>query len=331
MLIMLLLLWSLFNLSLVTYGLSQLRGQLNIVFSARPMKEMLADATVPDSVKQKILFIDSVRRYAIDTLGLKDTKNYTTYFEQNNKPLLWVITACEEFSLKPYQWNFPLLGNVSYKGFFNYEKGLKEANEIRGRGYDIEYDDVAAWSTLGWFKDPVLSNMLRRGKGRIAELIIHEMTHATLYVKSNVDFNENLASVCGEEGALQFLRSTYGENSNELNEYVFSKEDYDRFSSHMLRGTQKLKTIYSTYADSVNLIRKKIKEETIREIVQTLDTVNFHSAHKFKNLFQNELPNNAYFLNFIRYDSQKDQMKRELDESFGGNIKLYLDELGRRY
>ena len=318
-------------MSLIVYGFGQLKGQIHIISSARPLEEMLMDSTVPDSVKQKISLINLIRRFAIDSLGLKNTDNYTTYYDQNNKPLLWVITACEPYELKPYQWNFPLLGNVSYKGFFDYKKGLKEANELNAEGYDIDYDDVAAWSTLGWFHDPILSNMLKRGNGRIAELIIHEMTHATLYVKSNVNFNENLASVCGEQGAIRFLESVYGKESAELKDYIFYKEDYDRFSKHMLIGTQKLDSIYKTVTDSLTIYKKKVKDEMINAIVNSLDSVNFNLPKKFKHIFKNDPPNNAYFLNFIRYDAQKDEMKKELYEHFGGNIKLYLDSLRERY
>jgi predicted aminopeptidase len=330
-LLFLLLLWGVFNISLISYGISQLRGQLKIINNAREMEEVLLDKSVSDSIKVKIRFIEEVKKFAIDSLGLKASENYTTFYDQHNQPLLWVITASEPYRLKAYQWKFPLLGRVSYKGFFDYEKGKREEEELKEEGYDTDYDDVSAWSTLGWFKDPVLSNMIKRGKGQIAELIIHEMTHATLYVRSNVDFNENLASVCSEQGAVSFLRSTYGDESEELREYIFRKEDYDRFSNHMLAGTRKLDSLYRSMNDSIVIFKKSEKDKMIDSIVVALDTVSFHSKKRYKDLFIKQRPNNAYFLNFIRYDAQKEEMKRELNERFGGRIKNYLDYLKAKY
>jgi predicted aminopeptidase len=195
------------------------------------------------------------------------------------------------------------------------------------KGYDTDYDDVSAWSTLGWFKDPVLSNMLYRGKGQIAELIIHEMTHATLYLKSNVDINENLASVCGEQGAIKFLQSTFGDSSSELKNYLERKEDYDQFSAHMLAGTAALDSLYSLYNDSLTILKMKVKKKMISQIVASLDTVKFHNEKRHKNLFSEAMPNNAYLLNFVRYDSQKNKMKNILSENFHDNIRAFIDHI----
>ncbi len=319
--------WSVFNISLIVYGFGQLRGQLNIVMNSRPINEVLNDNNVPDSVKSKLHLIEEIKKFAIDSLGLKESKNYTTFFDQHNKPLLWVLTASQPYRIAAYHWKFPLLGSVSYKGFFDYDKGKKEEYSMITRGYDTDYDDVSAWSTLGWFKDPILSNMIRRGTGQLAELIIHEMTHSTIYLKSNVDLNENLASVCGEQGAIRFLESRYGKDSEELKKYIQKKEDYDKFSDHMLRGTSLLDTMYDVMKDSLTIRKKTAKDRLIREIVKSMDTVSFSPGSGYKSIFRKSLPNNAYFLNFVRYDAQKLEMKNELTTKFSGNIKKYIDSL----
>jgi predicted aminopeptidase len=135
------------------------------------------------------------------------------------------------FQLKAYEWDFPLIGSFSYKGFFNYDQALEEEDKIRKNGYDTSIDEIAGWSTLGWFKDPVLSDMLDRSSGSLANLIIHELTHGTLYVKDNVDFNENLASFVGDKGALIFLRHKYGENSKEYHEYEQGRVRSDEYTA----------------------------------------------------------------------------------------------------
>ena len=315
------------NFSLIIYGLGQLRGQLHILFNSRPINEMLTDTAVSDSLKWQLKFIEEVKKFAIDSLGLKASKNYTTFYDQQNKPILWVLTASDPYKIQAYQWKFPLLGSVSYKGFFDFEKGREAELEMIEQGYDTDFDDVSAWSTLGWFKDPVLSGMLKRGKGQLAELIIHELTHATLYLKSNVDKNENLASVCGEQGAERFLESKYGFNSIELMEYINQKRDYELFSKHMLRGTHLLDSVYQTIGDSLTIYKKSVKDKMILAIVSDLDTITFYKPHFYGLVFKKRMPNNAYFLNFVRYDAQKDRMKEELTEKFNGNIRRYIDSL----
>jgi predicted aminopeptidase len=234
------------------------------------------------------------------------------------------LTASEKFQLKAFTWRFPLLGTVSYKGFFNFEKGKREAEALKNKNYDVEYSSVSAWSTLGWFRDPVFSGMLRRNSGQLAELIIHEMTHATLYLKSSVDFNENLASAVGETGAEKFLVYKYGSDSQQLLTYLNEQDDYNLFARHMLAGTRMLDSLYNSFAGNTSAEKEGLKKEMIEKIISELDTLPFHNL-KYKSRFSaGELPNNAYFLSFVRYDSQKDEMKKELKEKFKGDIKSYL-------
>ena len=315
------------NFKLVAYGVNQLQGQVSIIRNARPIEEVLADPSFSDTLKQKLKLIEEVKKFAIDSLGLKPTKNYSTLYDQHGKPLLMNLTAAEKFNLKAYSWNFPLLGTVSYKGFFDFEKGEQEAEALRRKDYDVEYSPVSAWSTLGWFRDPVFSGMLKRNEGQLAELIIHEMTHATIYLKSSVDFNENLASAVGETGAEKFLAFKFGLQSKELETYLHEQEDYNRFAKHMLAGTRLLDSLYKSMETKTVAEKGPLKEGMIRSIVASLDTISFYN-NRYQSRFDNAaLPNNAYFLSFVRYDSQKDDMKTELKERFKGEIKSYLSYL----
>ncbi|MEO8085219.1 MAG: aminopeptidase [Bacteroidota bacterium] len=316
-----------FNFKLVSYGISQLKGQLTIVLKSKPIEDILADASYPDSLKQKLRLIEEVKKFAIDSLGLTATNNYSTHYDQHGKALLMNLTAAEKFQLKAFTWYFPLLGTVSYKGFFNFEKGKSEALILKNKNYDVEYSPVSAWSTLGWFRDPVFSGMLRRNEGQLAELIIHEMTHATIYLKSSVDFNENLASAVGETGAEKFLAFKFGAQSIQLKTYRNEQEDYNRFAKHLLGGTRLLDSLYKAIENKTASEKEKLKIDMIQNIVSALDTVSFHNL-KYKTRFEKEdLPNNAYFLSFVRYDSQKEEMKQELNEKFKGNIGAYLASL----
>ncbi|MDV3310561.1 MAG: aminopeptidase, partial [Cyclobacteriaceae bacterium] len=149
-------------IDLIVYGISQARGQLTIVWQARPVEEYLADPLYPDTLKQKLRLIDEVRAFAIDSLGLRDTRNYKTLYDQKGKEVMWVVTASERFRLQPHYWKFPILGAVPYKGFFNEESALRQAKKLAAEGWDVNVRNPGGWSTLGWFTDPILSKMLER-------------------------------------------------------------------------------------------------------------------------------------------------------------------------
>ena len=334
-LFILLLLWCYFNSDLLLYGIAQGIGQMKIVIRARPVREVLSDPAAGDRIKSKLLYIEEVKRFAIDSLGLKSSKNYTTLYDQHGKPILWVLTASEKFQLKPYEWKFPVIGSVGYKGFFDFNKGKKEKEQLDALGYDTDYGPVSAWSTLGWFHDPILSGMLRRNEGALAELIIHEMTHATLYILNDVDFNENLASFVGEEGAILFLQYKFGKIDSSMSppyipapllNYLQEKEDYDSYTAHFLKGTASLDSLYHSFTNQLPGQEKlALKRKMISDIVTSLDTLKFHHPEKYLQRFTHEqMPNNTYFLSFTRYDAQKDDMKKEMNEKFHGDFRNYL-------
>ncbi|HMG91000.1 MAG TPA: aminopeptidase, partial [Chryseolinea sp.] len=225
---------------LVSYAARQGYGQFSIIWNARPVEEFLSDPEFPDSLKARLNFISEVRRYSIDSLGLKDTENYKTMFDQKGKEIMWVVMACEKFRLKPKEWEFPIVGAVPYKGFFNEKLANDLKQELEKEGWDVVVRNPGGWSTLGWFTDPILSKMLSRSEGDLANLIIHEMSHATIFVKDSVDFNENLATFIGDRGAEKFLISRYGEHSKEYTIYMEEDRDYLKFVDHMLRGAEQL-------------------------------------------------------------------------------------------
>ena len=226
-----------------------------------------------------------------------------------------------------------MIGSVPYKGFFDKQKALKLRDELIAEGWDVNIRNPGGWSTLGWFTDPILSEMLGRSEGDLANLIIHEMSHATIFVKDSIDFNENLATFIGDRGAEQFLLSVYGKESEEYTTYMNEDRDYVMFSEHMLRGAEKLDSLYNTFSESDPVKTKAIlKKEAIQDIVNSLDTLSLRATQSKPSLrFQNNLPNNAYFMNFIRYQSQQDIFTREWKTKFNCDLKSYIEYLSERY
>lgn len=322
------LLWN----QLIVYGISQGAGQLSMIMQAQPVEEIMKDATFPDSLKAKLFLIADVKQYTVDSLGLKPSKNYSTFYNQHQKPLLFTITACEPYSFKPKEWTFPLLGSVSYKGFFNKEKAKKEFYKLKEEGYDVDIYSPSGWSTLGWFKDPIQSNMLEKSDGSLINLIIHELSHGTLYVKNNVNFNENLANFIGDKGTELFLIDKFGTNSKAYLDYQHHKKDDKLFADYMLKSTERLDSLYHTFSNEPDSVKKAKKRQLITTIVLGVNRLPFY---KPKNYFRYSLQaffeGNAFFMAFTRYDSQYELFEKEYTEKFGSNLRKYLDFLKKTY
>jgi len=315
---------------LVVYGIRQGYGQVRIVWQAKPIEEFLHDPQFPDTLKQKLLLVAEVRQYAIDSLGLKDTRNYKTLFDQKGEELMSVVQACEPFQLKAKTWDFPVVGSVPYKGFFAKQKAIDERARLEEQGFDVSIRNPGGWSTLGWFTDPILSGMLERDDGDLASTIIHEMVHATIFVKDDVEFNENLASFIGDTASYYFLASKFGKDSKEFIEYLHDDQDYRKYSRHILRGTQKLDSLYESLKPDESVDKKKEKKKSmIRLIMSSTDTL---TLFKPRNTSSNgRLPNNTYFMSYHLYQSKQENFKKELDNDFGGDIKKYIQHLIKKY
>ena len=218
------------NRELIAYAWMQAKGQINIITHTQSIDETLANPSYPDSLKNKLKLITEIKQFAFDSIGINPTKNYNSIYNQHGKPLMWVVTASNAFDIKPYEWEFPILGKLSYKGFFIREEAEKEAEKLKKMGLDTDIGSAGGWSTLGLFRDPILSEMLRKKEGTLANLIIHELTHGSVYISDSVSYNESLANFIGDKGSLKFLKFKYGINSIEYNTYEQYKRDAEVFS-----------------------------------------------------------------------------------------------------
>jgi len=321
----------LYHLQLITYGVKQGIGQLNLVIKAKPVEEVIFHPNTPDSVKSKLQFLSKVREFAMQEIGLDDTKNYTTYYDQQGKEVLWVVTACEEFKLKEFTWSFPVVGSVPYKGFFNRAEAVEEAGELKSMGLDVSVRNPGGWSTLGWFRDPILSGMLERSDGQLASLIIHEMVHATIFVKDSVQFNENMASFIGDQGALMFMERFYGINSPQWMALKNEFEEEDRWNSHMLRGAKHLDSLYQSFQGRPNESIRAMKHEAIKNIFLQTDTLRLSNKYPRPEAWMKRLPDNTFFMNYIRYQAGQRDLKQIYDVDHRGNLKNFVDVFRQRF
>lgn len=317
---------------LVLYGIRQGQGQLHIVWNARPVEEYLNDPTTPDSVRAKLEFIQVVRDYAIDSLGLNNTDNYTSMYDQQGEPVLWVVTGSEPFAFIQKEWRFPVVGTVPYKGFFREDLAREEAAMVEAQGFEAGIRTVGGWSTLGWFNDPILSNMLNRNWGDLANLIIHEMSHATIFVKDSVTFNENLASFIGDRGARLFLEDVYGTDSKRLQAYDRQMLDEKIYYEHILKGADSLAHFYAGLKPGGDSSQWSLeKNRIIEKVLNTMDTLSFSYPYKIREKIGEKLPNNTFFMSFMRYREKQRNLDSLYQNGYNGNIKVMIRELKQKH
>jgi len=305
------------NHELCGYGLRQLKGQLNLVINSREIVDVLGDSQVPDSIKVKLRLIHEIREFAFDSLGLTRNENYTTYFDQRGQRLMYVVTASERYRLKPQVWHFPVIGAVGYKGFFREDLAKLEAERLKAQGYDVHIGGASGWSTLGWLKDPVLSQMLMLEEGDLAELIIHELLHGTIYIPDNTEWNENFATFVGEEGAKLFLKSKYGPSSKQELEYLSGKQADEGRRRFMVGVSSWLRYQYIRESSSDTVKMEKNRVESYRTIERWAYQYFTGKDSTFASSFARRIKKsgNTVFLSSQRYESQQEQFRKNYNQS----------------
>jgi len=178
-----------------------------ILARRQPILTIIADSTTDAALRAKLQLVLDARRFAIDSLGLTAQQEFTTFSRLDRDTLVLVLSAAYRDSLAFRTWWFPVVGNVPYKGFFDFEAGKREAKGVDAAGYDAVLRPASAFSTLGWFNDPLLPTTLALDTLELANTIIHELVHTTYYAPGQAVFNESLANFAGSRGAERFFRA----------------------------------------------------------------------------------------------------------------------------
>ena len=215
---------------------------------AVPADKVLADPEAPESSKDLLRRAATIRDFAVNILGLRDTKNYKALVEMDADRLATIVSACDAVSFDRYLWRYPVVGALPYKGFFKPEEAKREAARLKAKGLDVIVRPVDAFSTLGWFADPLFSFMERYDDAQLGETLIHELAHATVFVKKDEQFNEEFATFVGRQGSLTYLASVYGAESPEVAAAQHGRRDSDAFANYLRETARLLEDVYSTDA-----------------------------------------------------------------------------------
>lgn len=275
-------------------------NQMSLMSQRTPIKEVLENPAVPEETKKKLRLSMEARDFAEKDLKLASTENYSTYVQLDRPYVTYVVNAAPKWKLEHHLWYFPFVGHIPYKGFFNEQEAKEEQEALKKKDLDTYLRGVSAYSTLGWFNDPLLSSMVRYKDHDLVNTIIHETVHATLYIKSSADFNERMAVFLGNRGAELFYLKKEGPRSKVVDLIRRENEDDKIFSKFIGEETAKLEAWYA--AQPEGSVTEVARQKRLKEIQNTfLKTVKPHlKSDSYDNFTQIEI-NNARLLLYKTY------------------------------
>lgn len=230
--------------STVGYYSQAIDGQLTILARRQPIAEIIADPDTAPELKQKLQQVVRMRRFAVDVLNLPDNASYTSYADLERPYVVWNVFAAPEFSLTPLQWCYPVAGCVSYRGYFSEQGANHFADKLARDGNEVYVAGISAYSTLGWFHDPLLNTMLTRSETSLAGTLFHELAHQRLYAKGDTAFNESFATTIELEGVRRWLQQNH--QADQYAEYQASLQRKLQFIALVQGAREKLKILFAT-------------------------------------------------------------------------------------
>ncbi|MGQ0620714.1 MAG: aminopeptidase [Panacagrimonas sp.] len=275
------------------------RGQIALLSEREPIATIVGDQTRDPDLRRRLAGVLDARTFAITQLKLPDNGSYTLYTQLDRPYVLWNVLATPEFSLAPVESCFPISGCVAYRGFYDEPRAKKHAQTLREKGYDVELGGVPAYSTLGWFDDPVISSMMHWSDAVLVGTVFHELAHQRLYIQDDSAFNESFARFVEEEGLRQYLgaRDAREQDMDEERRREF------QFRQLALDTRQRLEALYhEPLAAEAMRARKRSEFERLKAEYAQLRDGQWSGDKSYDRWFAREL-NNASLLPFGLYDS----------------------------
>ena len=321
----------LFTISLVltSTGCAQLsyyaqatQGQLGLVASAKHIDQWLADPKVSDQLKQRLTRTKKIRKFAVQELDLPDNGSYTKYAELNRPYVVWNVIATPELSMKPVQWCFPVAGCVDYRGYYRKEDAQRFAHDLRSQGYEVRVSGVPAYSTLGWFDDPVLSTFIAYPEAEVARMLFHELAHQVAYAPGDTPFNESFATTVESIGVEQWLDKHGNPDSRErYRQFRQRKRDFiDLLTQHR----QRLEEVFATdISDDEKRNQKALVITSLKQAYHQIRDEKWGGYSGYDQWF-NEPITNAHFVLVATYEEQVPAFQA-LHAKSGSMKKFYAD------
>jgi len=237
------------------YYIQAISGQVAILAKRRSIHHILSNPDIPEHLRERLTLVLGLRDFADKRLHLPVDDHYLSYVDLKRPYVIWNVFAAPEFSLSPKTWCYPFVGCVAYRGYFSQYHADHYSEILEKQGYDTYVGGISAYSTLGWFDDPVLSTFIQRSPVQLATLVFHELAHQLLYVPDDTTFNESFATVVAQEGLIRWLKET--QNIHAFDEYERDYRRHMQFIDLVMKYKEKLLHLY---AQSLPLPEKKIRK-----------------------------------------------------------------------
>lgn len=304
--------------SSVSYYTQSVVGHSRLMLARQPISKAITKAD-PELTKQLQLAIE-LRQYAVNELGLPDNNSYQSYVPLKRDFPVWVVVATQKFSLDAKQWCYLVIGCASYRGYFSLDSAKLYAKGLQKKGYETYIGGATAYSTLGWFADPLLPSMLRYGTAELAETLFHELAHQVVYVNGDSDFNEAFASVVGEQGALRWLKQN---RPADVADYVAKLNALDDFSALIQDTKKNLTRIYEKpISDQQKQAAKDAEFENLKLKYQSLKLRKWQNQSWFDSWFETPL-DNARLAAFSTYRDRIPQLQAVFEQLNGDFDRFY--------
>ncbi len=241
--------------------------EARILAKRQPIDRLVADSATPAAEREKLRLVQAARTFARDSLGLTPGNTFTRYTRLDRDTLVLVVSAAYPDRLARRTWWFPIVGRFPYKGFFDFGAALRTADELRREGFDVSVGASSAFSTLGWFNDPLVSTTLRMDSVSLVNTVIHEIAHTTFFAKGHVVFNESFASFVGGRGAIAFFRA--------LGDTAATRRAEEEWADDLLLGAfweslfHTLDSAFAAHPDSADPAGAKAARLAAREQIYT--------------------------------------------------------------
>lgn len=305
--------------SSVSYYSQLARGQLQLLWAREPVARVIADPGRDQKLRAHLAQSQRARTFASQHLHLPDNQSYRLYADIGRPYVVWNVFVTPEFSLKPQDHCFPIAGCVAYRGYYSQSAARGEAALQRLQGMDVSIGGVEAYSTLGWFNDPILNSMMGWGDERLATLIFHELAHQRVYVKDDTEFNESFATFVEQEGTRQWraFRSLPPESG-------IKAQQRDQFIQLILDTRTRLEKLYtlSLAPEQMRQRKAEVFEQLRVEYRQTRDRQ--WAGNKRYDAWINAPMNNARLLPFGLYDQWVPAFAALFRQAGGDWVKFYM-------
>jgi predicted aminopeptidase len=309
----------------LAYYLQSANGQMEVLAKRRPIATIIADDRQDPSIREGLRLVEQLRRFAVEELALPDNGSYRSYSDLGRPYVIYNVFATPELSMEPVRSCFPFVGCLDYRGYFSERMARAHAQSQRAKGYDVFVGGVAAYSTLGWFDDPVLNSMLRWDEAHTARFIFHELAHQRLYVKNDTAFNEAFAETVAERGLERWLQMRVDASRADVIRRAELREE--QFIAIVLSAKSELERAYAaTWPDTEKRAMKHVTLERLRRNYQQLK-LDWGGVSSYDAWIANDL-NNAKISAVVTYNDDIPAFRALLQRAAGDMPQFY--ELAER-